>query len=149
MAGFMHIPLYMKCIFSMFKIWSSGQIWSFGSVIWFLFIWLSGFGFTDPPQLGSIMLSINQLQAQIKLMEMWNAKYNNNYPLKIDTQKQTESGITTRGVTNSNFKHINTPHTCIGDATKLWNEAPEGIKKASSINIAKSETKKYCKTLPI
>ena len=70
-------------------------------------------------------------------------------PVQIDTQKQTESKITTRGVTNSNFKHINTPHTCIWDATKLWNEAPDGIKKASSINIAKSETKKYCKTLPI
>ena len=55
------------------------------------------------------MLSINQLQAQIKLMEMWKSKHNDNYSLKIDTLKQTEIGITTKGVTNDNFKHINTP----------------------------------------
>ena len=40
-------------------------------------------------------------------------------------------------------------NSCIGDATRLWNEAPDVIKNSNSIAAAKSEIKKFVLTLPI
>ena len=37
----------------------------------------------------------------------------------------------------------------IGDATRLWNKAPNIIRNAKSIGIAKKEIKLFCKNLPI
>jgi len=37
----------------------------------------------------------------------------------------------------------------MGSSTRLWNVAPEEIKKALSFNSAKKIIKAYCKTLPI
>ena len=38
---------------------------------------------------------------------------------------------------------IRPPHTCVGDATRLWNEAPSSIKMSKTISAAKKETKKF------
>ena len=37
----------------------------------------------------------------------------------------------------------------VGDATRLWNRAPRGIKNAKTMISAKKEIKLYCKSLPI
>ena len=39
--------------------------------------------------------------------------------------------------------------TCVSDAIRLWNIAPEIITKCSSLSIVKSEIKKYVRQLPI
>ena len=88
------------------------------------------------------MLSINEMQAQIKLLEMWKLKHNDNYPLNLEVVKMTESGRTTRSATNEKYKLNNTPHTCIGDTTRMWNKAPSSITNAKSIQI---EKKTFCK----
>ena len=72
-----------------------------------------------------------------------------NYPIQVEKQSMSMTGITTRGMTSEKFKYNKTPQTCIGDATRLWNEAPISIRQAKSIQIAKKEAKKYCSTLPI
>ena len=42
------------------------------------------------------ILSVNQLNAQAKLLEMWKALNVPNYPLKIKKQSQNPSGVNTR-----------------------------------------------------
>ena len=35
------------------------------------------------------------------------------------------------------------------DATKIWNNAPESIRTAKSLNATKTDIKNYCITLPM
>ena len=42
-----------------------------------------------------------------------------------------------------------TPKTCIVDATRLRNQAPDNIRNAKTISMVKRETKIFCMTLPI
>ena len=45
-------------------------------------------------------MSINQLNAQIKLMEIWKLIKIEDYPLPIKTQLPSETGVTTRADAN-------------------------------------------------
>ena len=92
------------------------------------------------------MLSVNQTHAKIKYIETWKA---DNYPIQMEKRKTQPNGRTTRGVTNQDFIMPNTPNTFIGDATRMWNKAPESIQKVASTGIAKKAIKTFCSTLPI
>ena len=94
-------------------------------------------------------LSVNQLQAQVKLTEMRKANNVKGYPLNIEKIKHAPNSSVTRSVTAENFKEPKTTLTFIGDATRLWNKAPLGIRQAKSIGIVKKEIKLFCKNLPI
>ena len=37
----------------------------------------------------------------------------------------------------------------VGDAPRVWNKAPSQVTNAKSLQIAKKEVRKFCKTLPI
>ena len=75
------------------------------------------------------MLAVNQLNAQIKLLEIWKALNVENYPLAIKKQNTTHEGALTRAdrqnrpceVGKSSLTH----KTCISDAIRLWNLVPE------------------------
>ena len=54
------------------------------------------------------MLSVNQLQAQIKLTEMWKATNLSTYPLNIEKRSLSVDARTTRSVTMQN---LNEPRT--------------------------------------
>ena len=92
---------------------------------------------------------MNQLQAQIKLTEMWKATYLTKYPLQIGKKTCGTEIRTTRSVTLENLNEPRTLNTFIGDATRLWNKAPSAVRTAKSIGIAKKEIKTFCKLLPI
>ena len=94
------------------------------------------------------MLSVNQLQAQVKLTEMWKAANFSTYPLKIEKMQHPLDTRITRSVTSENFRELRSQHTFIGDATRLWNSSPNGIRMVKTISIAKKEMKTYCKSLP-
>jgi hypothetical protein len=49
------------------------------------------------------MLSINQLNAQIKLTEMWRVSIVSNYPLEIKKLAIPKYGTATRGMTQANL----------------------------------------------
>ena len=49
----------------------------------------------------SNILSINQLNAQIKMLQMWKVKNVENYPTKCKKQPLTVSGIATRAYSGS------------------------------------------------
>ena len=98
------------------------------------------------------LLSVNQLNAQIKLQEVWKAQNNKNYP----TQWVLDPKIVdarTRSVQKEALivdgKGLRLQSTFYSDAANLWNKAPDAIKKSLTIYSAKSEIKKYILTLPI
>ena len=95
------------------------------------------------------MLSVNQTAAQIKLIEMWKCRNKQDYPLHRPKMERSENGTTTRSVTSEKFKINNTPKSFIGDATRLWNVAPNDITSAMSLKVAKKCVKNFCKTLLI
>ena len=74
------------------------------------------------------MLSVNQLNAKIKLLEVWKSLNVDNYPLKIATKVQNNNTTNTRSMTTNQPLEIGTSvltqRSCISDAIKLWNHAP-------------------------
>ena len=99
------------------------------------------------------MVSINQLNAQIKLLEIWKALNVQNYPLEIRQQAVQEGVATTRATDRGRpcelGRSTGTQSTCISDAIKLWNIVPSTITESHSLYMAKKEIKKFVKTLPI
>ena len=95
------------------------------------------------------MLSVNQLQAQIKLTEMWKAAMFDNYPLKIEKMKESVEGRISEMYPKKTSKNQKTLNTFIVDATRLWNKAPNAIRNAKSIKMAKKEIKLHCKFFTI
>ena len=75
------------------------------------------------------VLAVNQLNAQMKLLEMWKAINVDKYPLQL---KQQNSGATTRA-----------------DAVRVWNLAPDQIKDCKSIGQAKKAIKTFVEKLPV
>ena len=98
------------------------------------------------------MLSVNQLNAGIKLLEMWKALKVDNYPLKIKSQYHNEEGINTRadmaGRPIEIGKSVLTQKTSVSDAIHLWNKAPINFAECSSIHQVKRAIKSYVKSLP-
>ena len=99
------------------------------------------------------MLSVNQLQAQVKLTELWKVVNTDNNPLKFTHQSPAENGRETRAVSNKKLVQTKgstlTNDSFIYDATRLWNMAPESIKMSKSLLSAKAEIKKFCVSLPL
>ena len=98
------------------------------------------------------LLSVNQLNAHIKLQEVWKAQNNKNYPTQwvldpkiVDARKRSvqKEALIVDG------KGLRLQSTFYSDAANLWNKAPDAIKKSLTIYSAKSEIKKYILTLPI
>ena len=99
------------------------------------------------------MLSANQMNVQLKLVEVWKAMNVQDYPLKITLQTIPETGTTTRaslkgrpiemGRTNL-LKSMST-----SDAIRIWNLAPASINESASIDQVKNAIKSYVRTLPI
>ena len=89
------------------------------------------------------MLSVNQLAAQIKLVEMWKAKNTENYPVNIEFRATNKNQTETRGATSG--KAVETGRTSkarttfVGDATRLWNKAPKIKTQAETMGKAKNK----------
>ena len=95
------------------------------------------------------MLSVNQIMAQIKMTEIWKCKNVTSYPLHPTTIQPIHNGTTTRGASSEKFKLNSTPNTFIGDATRLWNLAPESVINSKNLKNAKMCVKAFCSTMPI
>ena len=99
-------------------------------------------------------LSVNQLNAQMKLCEMWKANNVDNYPTKVhkrcinDDESRSTTRSTTKGVLLESGKSTLSQQTFINDATKAWNKAPTSIKNCVSITMAKKAVRVFVKTLP-
>ena len=99
------------------------------------------------------VLSINQLNAQVKLLEIWKAMNVEGYPLKIKQQTVQEVGATTRASRKGRPINIglskSVRNTSTSDAVRIWNLAPDTVAESKTIYQVKSQIKSYVKTLPI
>ena len=99
------------------------------------------------------MLSANQINAQIKIQEIWKSLNINNHPLKVDRQTINQQGTTARAGTSERLiesgKSGLSQKTCINDAIKIWNQLPSDVTDCKTLSQLKNVTKTYVKTLPI
>ena len=99
------------------------------------------------------MQSVNQLNANVKLLEAWKALNIEDYPLSIKRQSNGTDGMATRadcigrpieiGKTNLVQK------TFASDLIHIWNKAPNSIKESKTLYQAKRNIKLYVKSLPV
>ena len=99
------------------------------------------------------MLSVNQLNASIKMLEIWKAINVEDYPLKVEKQTSNKSRVSTRADILEKpieiGKTVVVQKTCVSDAIRLWNLAPNHITNSTSLAHAKSEIRKFVRQLPI
>ena len=99
------------------------------------------------------MLSVNQLNAKIKIMEIWKTFNVVRYPLTIDTQMVKSEMMNTRAMTSQRpiEQNVSTliDKTCVSDSIKLWNKAPEEIKNCKSKYQLKKLARAFALTLPV
>ena len=98
-------------------------------------------------------LSVNQMNAQIKLLETWKAINVEGYPLSIVTQKVPVTGVSTRAAEKGRPVEIGkttlTQNSSISDAIKVWNQAPISVTEATTPYLAKKNIREYAKSLPV
>ena len=99
------------------------------------------------------MLSVNQLNAQIKLGEMWKATHSPSHPTKFKKQEENQAYSGTRACSGGKLLEEGTRPVSLktfkGDASRLWNNAPIEIKDCLTMHSAKNAIKIYVKTLPV
>ena len=94
--------------------------------------------------------SVNQLSAEIKMVEAWKIMNIPEYPLTFEQNNpnkvQTERSIRPTSIKqwkdSANLKIAQESFTI--DAARLWNLAPTDIKQAESLQKAKTNIKKWC-----
>ena len=87
------------------------------------------------------LLSVNQINAQIKLLEVWKSKNYDSYPIQWPNRKDQ---INREGLKSSNKpdlvikgKSFLQSLTFINDAANVWNGAPSAIKDCTSLSSVK------------
>ena len=78
------------------------------------------------------MLSVNQINAQIKITEVWKAIHDPSHPLKIEKVNHDSQLCVTRSVTQGDLKEFGktdmVQSSFLSDASKAWNACPIEIK---------------------
>ena len=99
------------------------------------------------------MLSANQLNTSVKLLEVWKALKLDKYPLEIKRQENNEGGVNTRadlaGRPIEMGKSVLSQKTCLSDAIHLWNRSPSKVTESMSLYQAKKEIRDFVKLLPV
>ena len=101
------------------------------------------------------MLSVNQLAAEIKLIEVWKAANVEGCPTKLDpyVTEERKTNIELRPKTNRIFNdtaRLKVSQSSFNiDAARIWNNAPEDVHNATTLSSAKRAIKTFCKSLPI
>ena len=97
--------------------------------------------------------SCNQINAQIKLIQVWKSQQSSTFPTQWIRRKDATQERRTRAdkenlVLETMGGQIITS-TFVSDAARLWNLAPDSIKTSTSLYMAKKNIKKFSLTLPI
>ena len=100
------------------------------------------------------MLSVNRMNAQIKLTEVWKALHFQNNPLNITLPIMDPNERNSRSISNGrlkmcNGKSLSSQATFLNDAKRVWNSAPQQIRECNSIYSVKKEIKSFVSTLPL
>ena len=88
------------------------------------------------------MLSVNQLNAQVNVLEMWKATHYDNYPLKVVSKQINPEQVITRATTSNILKENGfsqiSMKTFKHDAIRVWNRTPVTIKECRSMHAVKT-----------
>ena len=101
------------------------------------------------------LLSVNQLAAQIKLLEVWKSINVEGNPTEMEPYHpiRTESNLCLRQkpnrVFNDSAKFQVSGMSFNVDAARLWNRAPLNVKQAESLYMAKKHILMHVKSFPI
>ena len=101
------------------------------------------------------LLSVNQLAASIKLLEVWKSLHIKNYPVQLEpnnkvvnlSERQMRPSTTREW--NQDAKTGPEKESFSRNAAKIWNMAPNKLKEMTSQTMAKKAIKEFCKTLPM
>ena len=95
---------------------------------------------------------MNQINAQVKLTEMWKAVNCGTNSLKITIKTKSSDAVITRADKNVTLMEHGLTELCkktfLNDAAHLWNSTPNSIKDSKSLYSAKKEIKTFVKSLP-
>ena len=99
------------------------------------------------------MLSVNQLNAQIKISEVWKATNDSSFPLKIKCVSHETTPCVTRAVSNGLLVEFGKTDilqsTFLSDASKAWNKCPSSVTSCKTLWSAKKAIRTFVETLPI
>ena len=99
------------------------------------------------------LLSINQINAQIKLVEIWKSINTTGYPIewlkRCDEQKREGLKTSNKPELLIKGKSKIQSQTFVNDAALLWNRAPKSIKECKTLATAKKQIKIFINTLPL
>ena len=99
------------------------------------------------------LLSVNQLAAKIKIIEVWKIINIEGHPLSLDLYNQNLQSRELRTQHNRVFRddcRLRKSETSFHvDAARLWNATPEGIRTAINLEAAKKAADMYCRSLPV
>ena len=101
------------------------------------------------------LLSVNQLAAKIKLVEVWKSINKEDYPIQLEPyrdsgrEKMHKLRPVPRRIFNESCRLKKFEHCFSIDAARIWNAAPKVITAAPSLSVAKSQIHLFCKTLPV
>ena len=94
------------------------------------------------------ILSVNQINAQIKLLEIWKSFQSETYPMKWSRRNDLTQERRTRA---SESNQLNVEYGCStltsifkNDAARVWNNAPDTVKSSTSLFSAKNTLKSTC-----
>ena len=102
----------------------------------------------------NIILSVNQLNCQIKLTEVWKSINVENYPIQWEVKPPPAEDVRiTRSVNAKNLVELrhskSEDSTFIIDSARICNLAPQSLKDCKSLYSVKREIKKFIVTLPL
>ena len=98
------------------------------------------------------LLLVNQVNAQVKITEMWKAINGDSNALKVSIKQKSSDPAITRADKNVTLLEQGLTELCkktfLNDAAHVWNVSPDSIKTIKSIYSAKKAIKSFVKTLP-
>ena len=99
------------------------------------------------------MMSVNQMNGQIKIQEIWKSLNVPNYPIQINKQSPHANGPATRADIKGRLIETGnsclSKKTCMNDAIKIWNQLRSSITDCKSFYQIKKQAKLFAKTLPL
>ena len=101
------------------------------------------------------LLSVNQLSAEIKLIEVWKSINVENCPTQMDPYNKVPRRADHKLRPRSNRIFNDTSRLQVSqssfniDAARVWNNATPDVQNATTLRRAKTAIRAHCKTLPI
>ena len=98
-------------------------------------------------------LSLNQIASENRLVEAWKTAMCEDYCLNDTLKKRSESSYSTRANNQDFFERgVDDLQGSVGfvnSTARIWNQAPEEIRCAKTLEEARRHIRKYVMTLPI